>query len=128
MAPASARDPGGVPYAALGRREQIARLSRLARAALARFGVGEQARLTLLRHEHNTTFRVDAPDAPCVLRVSRPGVHTPATVAAEMAWLRALRDEGFGVPEPIAAADGGLAVLAHAPGIPGPRVCVLLRR
>ena len=45
-----------------------------------------------------------------------------------MAWLQALRaDTDLGVPAPVAARDGTLAVLAHAPGMPG-QVCVLLRR
>jgi len=126
MDPSPVRD-GERPYASLGRREQIARLRDLARAALVDYGVGD-ARLTLLRHEHNTTFRVDGGEAASVLRINRPGVHTPATIASEMAWLQALRrDTGLGVPEPVAARDGALAVLAHAPGMPGPRVCVLVR-
>jgi hypothetical protein len=44
------------------------------------YGIGD-ARLTLLRHEHNTTFRVDGDGATSVLRINRPGVHTPATIA-----------------------------------------------
>ena len=126
MDPSPVKD-GERPYASLGRREQIARLRDLARAALVGYGLGD-ARLTLLRHEHNTTFRVDGGGATSVLRINRPGVHAPATIASEMAWLQALRrDTGLGVPEPVAARDGALAVLAHAPGMPGPRVCVLVR-
>jgi Ser/Thr protein kinase RdoA (MazF antagonist) len=123
--------PSGAPdraYHALGRRAQIERLRRLGRAALAGYGL-EGAQITLLRYEHNTTFRVDGAGGPYVLRINRPGVHTPATIASEMAWLRAVRrDTGLGVPEPVAARDGSLVCLAGAPGVPGPRVCVLLRR
>jgi len=126
MDPTHARD-GERPYASLGRRDQISRLRDLARAALVEYGVVD-ARLTLLQHEHNTTFRVDAAGPTSVLRINRPGVHTPATIAAEMAWLQALRrDTDLGVPEPVAGRDGSLAVLAHAPGMSGPRVCVLVR-
>ena len=115
-------------YAVLGRRGQIGRLRRLGRSALARYGLRD-ARLTSLRHEHNTTFRVDAAGGPYVLRVNRPGAHTPATIASEMAWLRALReDTGLGVPEPVTARDGSLVVVASDPGVPEPRACVLLRR
>ena len=115
-------------FESLGRRGQIGRLRRLGQAALARYGL-EGARLALLRHQHNTTFRVDAPGGPYVLRVNRPGTHTPATIGSEMAWLRALRDEaGLGVPDPVVAIDGATVVLATAPGVPGPRACVLLRR
>ena len=123
-----ARDHDGRPFATLDRREQVARLRGVARAALDRYALTD-ARVTLLAHEHHTTFRVQAAGDTYVLRVTRPGVHTPATVASEMAWLQALRaDTDLGVPAPVAARDGTLAVLAHAPGMPGPRVCVLLRR
>ena len=96
-------------------------MRRLARSALAAYEI-EDARLRLLQHEHNTTFRVDAGGERFVLRVTRTGVHTPATVAGEMAWLRALRtDRGLGVPEPVPARDGALTVVT------GGRVCALLR-
>jgi Ser/Thr protein kinase RdoA (MazF antagonist) len=123
-----ARDHDGRSFATLDRREQVARLRGVARAALDRYGLAD-ARVTLLAHEHHTTFRVRAAGDDYVLRVTRPGVHTPATVASEMAWLQAVSaDTDLGVPAPVAARDGALAVLAHAPGMPGPRVCVLLRR
>lgn len=115
------------PYASLSRRAQLARLRRLGHAALASYGLAP-ASLTLLRHEHNTTFRVDADGGPYVLRINRTGVHTPATINSEMAWLRALRqDADLGVPDPVAARDGALVVVAQDAGLPGSRACVLLR-
>jgi Ser/Thr protein kinase RdoA (MazF antagonist) len=115
-------------YDSLTRRGQIGRLRRLGRTALAAYGL-DGARMTPLRHEHNTTFRVDARGGPYVLRINRPGVHTPETVGSEMAWLRAIRDEtDLSVPEPVAARDGSLVVAARDAGVPDPRVCVLLRR
>jgi Ser/Thr protein kinase RdoA (MazF antagonist) len=114
-------------FASLSRRGQLGRLRRLGRAALASYGL-EGARLTLLRHEHNTTFRVDAGGGPYVLRINRPNVHTLETIASEMAWLDALRrDTRLGVPTPVAACDRSLVVVAHDPGIPDPHACVLLR-
>jgi Ser/Thr protein kinase RdoA (MazF antagonist) len=119
--------PSEQPYASLSRRGQLGRLRRLGRSALADYGVGP-ARLTPLRHEHNTTFRVETDGGPYVLRINRPGVHRPTTIASEMAWLTALRrDTELGVPEPIAALDGSPVVLASDPGVPDPRDCVLLR-
>ena len=114
-------------FASLTRRAQLARLGRLGRSALQSFGL-EDARLTLQRHEQNTTFRVDARGGPYLLRVSRPEVHTSNSVGSELAWLSALRkDTDLGVPEPIAASDGSLVVVARDQGVPEPRVCVLLR-
>ena len=94
---------------------------------MTRYGI-DDARLALLRHEQNTTFRVDARGGPYVLRINRPVVHTPETIGSEMAWLRVLRrDTDLGVPEPVAARDGSLTVVAHDPAVPEPHVCVLLR-
>jgi Ser/Thr protein kinase RdoA (MazF antagonist) len=115
-------------FATLSRRGQLGRLRRLGRAALAGYGLGT-ARLTPLRHEHNTTFRVDARGGPYVLRINRPAAHAPDVIASEMAWLAALRrDTDLGVPEPIATREGSLVVVARDEGVPGARACVLLRR
>ena len=115
------------PFGSLSRRGQLVRLRRLANAALTGYGLST-ARLTTLRHEHNTTFRIDADAGTYVLRINRPGVYTPAMVASEMAWLKALRSETrLGVPEPVATRDGALVVVAEDDGVPEPRVCVVLR-
>ena len=108
-----ARDHDGRPFATLDRREQVARLRGVARAALDRYALTD-ARVTLLAHEHHTTFRVQAAGDTYVLRVTRPGPHARDR-GVGMAWLQALRaDTDLGVPAPVAARDGTLAVLAHA--------------
>ena len=113
-------------FDSLSRREQLSRLRRLGRTALAQFGL-DDARLTVQRYEHNTTFRVDARDGPYLLRINRPRVHTPDTIGSEMAWLSALgRDTDLRVPEPVAAHDGSFLVVARDPGVPESRVCVVL--
>ena len=118
---------GTQTFASLRRRGQLGRLRRLGHTALAAYGL-DGARLTLLRHEYNTTFRVEAPGGPYVLRINRPQVHTAVTIESEMAWLGALRrDTDLGVPEPIPARDGSPVVVARGAGVPEPRVCVLLR-
>ena len=123
----TAHDCGVDTFASLSRRAQLSTLRRLGRNALTRYGV-EDARLTLQRHEQNTTFRVDTRGGPYLLRMNRPGLHTRETVASEIAWLAALRrDTDLGVPEPVAARDGSLAIVASQPAVSEPRVCVLLR-
>jgi len=113
-------------FASLSRRGQLGRLRCVGRTALSSYGF-EDARLTLLRYEQNTTFRVDAHGGPYVLRINRPQVHTPDTIGSEMAWLSALRrDTDLGVPAPVAARDGSFVVVAHDSGVPEPHVCVLL--
>ena len=126
MGVAGAQVVGADAFASLSRREQLSRLRRLGRTALARYGL-DDARLTVQRYEHNTTFRVDARDGPYLLRINRPRVHTPDTIGSEMAWLIALRrDTDLRVPEPVAAHHGSFFVVACDPGVPEPRVCVLL--
>ena len=123
----TAHDCGVDTFASLSRRAQLSTLRRLGRNALTRYGV-EDARLTLQRHEQNTTFRVDTRGGPYLLRMNRPGLHTRETVASEIAWLAALRrDTDLGVPEPVAARDGSLVIVASQPAVSEPRVCVLLR-
>jgi Ser/Thr protein kinase RdoA (MazF antagonist) len=115
------------PYASLGRRGELGRLRQIARAALRRFGV-DAPRLTVLRHEHNTTFRVDDATGRYVLRLNRVGLHNEGTVASEMSWLRAIGAEtNLGVPAPVAALDGSLVIAESTPGVPEPRLGVLLR-
>ena len=109
------------------RRGQLAVLRRVGRAALAAYGL-EDARLKLLRHDYNTTFRVEARAGSYVLRISRPQVHTTETIESEMAWLVALRREtDLGVPEPVRAHDGSFVVVAGDQAVPGSHACVLLR-
>jgi hypothetical protein len=59
MEASRARDPDGRPFATLDRREQVAHLRGVARAALERYDLAD-GRVTLLAHEHHTTFRVSA--------------------------------------------------------------------
>jgi hypothetical protein len=109
--------------------EGVAAQLRLARVGLARFGV-EPVALRLLRHQHNTTVRVDAADGTrYVLRIGRPGLHDAGTADGEIAWLLALAtDTVLLAPEPVAAPDGHHVVAVADPsGRDGDRLAVLLR-
>jgi Ser/Thr protein kinase RdoA (MazF antagonist) len=109
------------------RRAEVGRLRRSGAAALARFGL-DRPRLRLLRHEHNTTFRVDANGSAFVLRIHRQGVHGPDSITSELAWLRALgTDTELGVPEPVTALDGSPVVLVAGAKGTAPLAAVLLR-
>jgi Ser/Thr protein kinase RdoA (MazF antagonist) len=98
-------------------RQQATALRHLGLTVLDRYGLRGRATLRLLRHEHNTTFRVDADGERFVLRINRAGVHRRETIASEMAWLAALRaDTALGVPTPVAATDGALVVSVRDAG------------
>jgi Ser/Thr protein kinase RdoA (MazF antagonist) len=98
------------PLEELTYRGQVRRLRRLAQAALAAYGL-DGVTLTPIGHGENTTFRVvaagatTAPGDPYagnsyLLRIHRPGYQTAASIASELAWLAALRQDGLVVPEP----------------------------
>ena len=123
----------------LSQRGQIARLRKLANAALQRYDIGEVS-LHFLSNTDNTVFRVDRtaegsqqienPDVPrrYVLRITRPGKYSPEMIKAKLLWLSALRNQAnLVVPEPVPAADGAFVQEVSVAGVPQPRHCVLFR-
>jgi Ser/Thr protein kinase RdoA (MazF antagonist) len=116
------------PYGELGRAAQARRIRPLARRALAAYGL-ERARLTLLQHLHNTTYRVRPARGrgPFVLRVHVPRRHSPAELRSEFRWLEGLRAAGFGVPKPVQTRSGAWWTAAAAEGVPEARLCTMLR-
>jgi Ser/Thr protein kinase RdoA (MazF antagonist) len=112
----------------LSRRTQIRQLRQLAVVALAAYDL-PPARLTLLAHLFNTTFRVDSQHGErYVLRIHRAGTPTVESVGAELAWLAALRrDTTLQVPAPVPTRAGGLLTVAAAADVPQPHICVLFR-
>jgi Ser/Thr protein kinase RdoA (MazF antagonist) len=63
----------------------------------------------LVALSENVTFRVtDRRDGGAyVLRLHRPGYHTPAELDSERIWTRALAAAGIAVPVPLTTRDGG---------------------
>lgn len=73
----------------------------------------EAATLSLLNISENATFRVDMPGRdPMILRVHRPGYHTAAEIASELAWISALRADGVVRTPAIVPAEDGETILA----------------
>lgn len=99
------------------RRGDIARLRRIAVAALAHYPLRD-GRLTFVAHGENTTFRLDSAEGRFLVRVHRPqrhgvGVDAAAAIASEIAWLDAIRaDTDLAVPEALATADGRVTIEA----------------
>ncbi len=124
---------------------QAKRLRRVAQRALADYGIAH-AEMKLLSHSQNTTFRVKLPSATAeaasaapyvanqfLLRVHGSDRHGPdlaaaEAIAAELAWLAALRrDTQLAVPEPVATTAGSFITVVSDAGLPQARVCSLLR-
>lgn len=106
----------------LSQEEQIANLERLGRSALEQFEVVPTSMQPLV-HAENTTFKVTSPQGVFNLRISRPGYQSLQNIRSEIAWLNALRTEGFRVPKPF----HGRLVVAEHDAVPEPRACALFR-
>ena len=116
------------PFSSLSHRAQVARLTELARIALAAYSLtGPQVRLQA--HRWNTTFRVVAPGGErYLLRIPRPSQISLEAAHSELLWLDALRKETtLQVPEPVPNQEQSLLTVATCPGVPEPRFCVLFR-
>ena len=116
------------PFETSGRREQIARLRKLATKALADCDLGAVT-FSLRLHLANTTFCVVAEDgAKYVLRICEPGAHSLEEVRSEAAWVAALRREtGLGVPAARLTRDGEPVIVVESEGVSEPRICILLQ-
>jgi Ser/Thr protein kinase RdoA (MazF antagonist) len=97
-----------------------ARLELIARDSLSAYGVPTGAELTLLNISENATYRVDDPvtGERSVLRVNRPGYHSPDAIRSELAWVQALRADGVvSTPAVLPALDGSpVAAGTHPDG------------
>jgi Ser/Thr protein kinase RdoA (MazF antagonist) len=121
-------------YDTLTYRGQAGRMRQLGHGALADYGIAG-ARLRLLGHDENTTFRVVASDGRrYLLRIHRVSgnpahpVRSAIQVRSELLWLAALRrDTGLAVPEPVPTLDGRLLTEASIAGVPERRLCTLFR-
>ncbi len=101
-----------------------ARLDGIARRALAEYGVGADAGLTLLNVSENATYAVDDPVSGerTVLRVHRHGYHDGTEIASELDWLDALRaDAGVRTPHVLPAPDGRRLLAMDEAGSVNPR-------
>ena len=85
------------------------RLDALARAALTRWDLPATATVTLIKHRENAVFMVADPasSARYALRIHRAGYHSDAELRSELAWMRALDDDGVHTPPVVAGLDGG---------------------
>ena len=91
----------------------IGRLEEGLRAALPGWGLSAETELTLLMISENATFRAADPlsGRDVVFRVHRPGYHSLAEIASELAWLAALSTEkAIDTLKPVLQTNGDLIV------------------
>ena len=109
---------GGPAFAELSSRAQTNRLRAAALEVLGNWPI-EVARVRLLLHGYNTTFRVDTVDGrKFALRLDVNHRKPLPQLHAEMAWLDALaHDTDLVVPVPQATRAGGFTAAVHVPAI-----------
>ena len=127
------------PFHALTYRGQLRRLRELGRRALADFGLAD-AKMTLINHGENTTYRIDGPStgpaSSCpshvvpdryVLRIHRTGYQSSQSIESELTWIDALFTDGtVSVPQPLRTLDNSLSTAVDHPGVDGTRFCSVL--
>ncbi|MBM4202963.1 MAG: hypothetical protein FJ194_02275 [Gammaproteobacteria bacterium] len=65
----------------------------------------------------NTVFLLHGSTGPAhVLRIHRPGYHTPAELRSEVEWMTALHDAGISVPRPVRTLHGATHAEVLLPG------------
>lgn len=126
------------PFRELTRRGRLARLRRLAYAAVEAYGF-EQARLGFIQYGENIIYRVDIPKVVTftgnvhpflsnryVLRIH--ALSDEDTIVSELTWLAALSQEaGLPVPAPVKTPAGKLVTQIATPEVPNGRFISMLR-
>jgi Ser/Thr protein kinase RdoA (MazF antagonist) len=92
----------------------------LARAALGRYAIGDDATVELCNVSENHTYRIESPATGrgYALRVHRPGYRSAQQIESELMWLDALRTNAVvQTPPVVPATDGARVVSVTAPGV-----------
>jgi Ser/Thr protein kinase RdoA (MazF antagonist) len=101
-------------------------LAEVAKSAVAKWGISEDAALKLISLSENAMFLVVSGDRRWVLRVHRTGYHSKNGVRSELAWMKALReDAGVETPQAVPGLDGELIQHVVAAPWPEARMVVL---
>lgn len=115
-------------FDALSHERQLACLAELAQSAVERYDLRPTGAPRLVNLSENATYRVEDSDgsAGWALRVHREGYHSPEAIRSELAWLKALRNDGVvTTPVPVSGSDGGEIQEVCHPAMAQPRNVVL---
>lgn len=106
--------------------EVLTHLETMANESLPLWHVPDGAKARLINVSENATYLVEAGDFRSVLRIHRPAYHSRLGIGQELAWARALADEGMvRTPRPIPGRDGELVQEGRVPALPEPRLMVM---
>jgi Ser/Thr protein kinase RdoA (MazF antagonist) len=126
------------PFREISRRARLARLRKLAQAAIEMYQL-EDVRLSFIQYSENIIYRVDLagptassgdgePYLPNRFLLRIHAGRESEIIASELTWLVALSQEaGLPVPVPVANKDGKLVTTIVTSGVPNGRVVSLMR-
>ncbi|MGL3806036.1 aminotransferase class III-fold pyridoxal phosphate-dependent enzyme [Paeniglutamicibacter sp. R2-26] len=83
----------------------------LARRALPHFSLSADSEISFVKHRENVVFRVADRQASFALRIHRHGHRSDEQVRTENAYVVALHETGFAVPDVVRSQDGELFAL-----------------
>ncbi len=107
-------------------KDTLRHLQTLADQSLALWDIPEGAVARLINVSENATYLVEAPGYKSVLRIHRENYHSQNAIECELAWARALNDQGgITTPGVYVGRDGRQIQSATVPGLPAPRFMVL---
>lgn len=112
----------------LGQGAEQHQLDRLAREAIAHYGLSAGTTVELINVSENSTYRVEDPASGlrAALRVHRLGYHTAEEIDAELRWIDALRgDDVVQTPAVIPTGDGRRVLPVSTDELAEPRNVVL---
>lgn len=106
--------------------EVLTHLEVMANESLPLWPVPMGAKARLINVSENATYLVEADNFRSVLRIHRPAYHSREGIGQELAWARALSDDGMvRTPSPIPGRDGEFVQEGQVPGLPEPRLMVM---
>lgn len=113
--------------AAMSHEQLVNRLDVLANESLQLWDVPADAGARMINLSENATYLVESPGGHrSVLRVHRESYHTKNAIACELAWMRALHEEGGVItPDTIPGRDGEVIQEGITRGLPAPRYMVM---
>lgn len=103
--------------------QQTLRLERLARVALQRYDISNDAKIKLIKHRENTVFEIIDGNVRYAMRVHRANYHTDAALRSELQWMAALTESAYHISTPkiIPSQDGELMQVVSVADISEPR-------
>jgi Ser/Thr protein kinase RdoA (MazF antagonist) len=106
--------------------ERLRCLEDAATRSLQLWSLPPAAQVRLINVSENATYLVEARGHRSVLRVHRSGYHSRKGIEQELAWSRALAQDGILVtPAPIPGRDGAFVQVLTSPDLPEPRFAVM---